>query len=184
MKLTYRYEIDHQELLVFDAALTRKQIQSHDSFLDTSEYKRSEQDRRTTTEVKTFVLELDPVRMRKDVLFFSATEAIRTHFPGESQKLWRAYCNLNLYGDMSYSHRDCPPGDRSLTVLFYANACWKQSWAGETMFFNDAGDSVIAVNPKPGRMVVFRGAIEHRTGLVSRECFTGRLTIALKFAAK
>ena len=99
------------------------------------------------------------------------------------RQAYRCYCNLIVFGDMTYPHRDCAPGAQDVTALYYANAHWDRSWGGETMFYDARGDTALAINPRPGRLVLFRGAIEHCTGVPSRACFESRLTIACKFRA-
>ncbi len=183
MKLSYRYELDRRELLVFDDAVLRWQIRELDAFLTKASFARQESDTPETLATKTFAFDFDPEKFSQTPIYAAALKALTRYFPAEkaSQKLERSYCNLNFYGDMVYPHRDCATDSPSLSVLYYANAHWEKNWAGETTFFNDAGDSVFAIAPRPGRMVIFRGAIEHRTGNVSRDCHVGRLTIALKF---
>jgi hypothetical protein len=45
------------------------------------------------------------------------------------------------------------------------------------------GESLYAIEPRPGRMVLFPGEIPHRAGAPSRACYTHRLTIGHKFRA-
>jgi len=45
------------------------------------------------------------------------------------------------------------------------------------------GESLYAIEPKPGRIVLFPGEIPHRAGCPSRACFVHRLTIGHKFRA-
>jgi len=95
----------------------------------------------------------------------------------------RAYVNNSVYGDVYFAHRDCDPGLRNVTVLYYANLNWHSDWGGETIFYNDQHDAELAVTPRPGRVVAARGAILHRGGVPSRACYETRLTIAYKLTA-
>jgi hypothetical protein len=97
-------------------------------------------------------------------------------FAGERFKPQRAYINHSVYGDAYCMHRDLS----AVTVLYYANLFWETDWGGETIYFNDNNDAQIVVSPRPGRMVVARGAILHRGTVPTRDCSHARLTIACK----
>jgi len=101
-------------------------------------------------------------------------------FPGEQLRDQRAYVNSSVYGDSYYVHRDCAQEERHLTVLYYANLLWEPDWGGETLFFNDDNDAVLAVSPRPGRLVASRGAILHRGTVPTRSCYEERYTLAYK----
>jgi len=92
----------------------------------------------------------------------------------------RLYVNSTVYGDMYYPHRDFAENEPHLTVLYYANPKWNADWGGETILYSDDGDAQLAVTPRPGRILAFRGAILHRGGVPTRVCFDERLTIAYK----
>lgn len=104
-------------------------------------------------------------------------------FPAESFMLDRLYVNRSVPGDVYFSHRDCEPHLRNITVLYYGNVTWHADWAGETIFFNDHHDAELAVTPRPGRFVVSRGAILHRGGVPSGACPDERYSIACKLRA-
>ena len=97
-------------------------------------------------------------------------------FAGERFRPQRAYINHSIPGDAYYMHRD----HSSVTVLYYANLKWEPDWGGETIYFDDDGDARIVISPKPGRLVVARGAILHRGNVPTRDCPEARLTIAYK----
>jgi len=92
----------------------------------------------------------------------------------------RLYVNSTVYGDMYYPHRDFAENDQHITVLYYANPEWSVDWGGETILSSDDGDAQLAVTPRPGRLLAFRGAILHRGGVPTRICFEERLTVAYK----
>lgn len=70
------------------------------------------------------------------------------HLPEHT--LVRCYANAHTFGVEGYPHSDSrKPGNH--TVVIYLNPTWRADWAGETVFFNDAGDIFQAVLPKPGR---------------------------------
>jgi len=116
--------------------------------------------------------------------FFSLMRRVgEDMFPKEHFKDERVYVNSSTYGDVYYTHRDCGPALRNVTVLYYGNLHWHSDWGGETIFYNDQHDAELAVSPHPGRFVVSRGAILHRGGVPSRACFEERLTIAYKLVS-
>ena len=183
MEPIYRYEIDQREIFVFDDFLPAGEVAEIFRRRDAGPYLRSESDTPETKHIRTFAADLDPGEVRSLRLFSEIERLVPGLFPGEDLQPYRAYCNLMLYGDMAHPHRDCHVSRTDVTALYYVNEEWKQEWGGETIFFNDRGDSVLAIGPRPGRLVVFRGAIEHRVGIPLRECYASRLTIAYKFKA-
>ena len=48
------------------------------------------------------------------------------------------------------------------------------------MFFDANGDAQVAVTPKPGRLLLFDGAIRHAGRPPNRNCPVGRYTFAVK----
>lgn len=53
------------------------------------------------------------------------------------------------------------------TILYYLNNRWDRNWGGETLFANNHGECEIAVEYKPGRVVLFDGSIEHKPSPIS-----------------
>ncbi|HEY4075376.1 MAG TPA: 2OG-Fe(II) oxygenase [Rhizomicrobium sp.] len=104
-------------------------------------------------------------------------------FQGEAFKLERIYVNSAVRGDMYYAHRDCHQDLANVTVLYYGNLEWHADWGGETLFFSDRHDAELAVTPRPGRLVISRGAILHRAGVPSKICDRARFTVACKLTA-
>lgn len=103
--------------------------------------------------------------------------------PGERYRAYRAYTNHAAYGDMLYTHCDCGPDQRELTALWYMTTHWEPEWGGETMFFDSSGDAMFCVSPRPGRLVLFDGAIPHVGRPPSRICYAPRYTFAIKLAS-
>lgn len=89
------------------------------------------------------------------------------------QKLSHTYCAAMRYGDNTMIHRDihCPD---CMTFLYYANVYWHPEWGGETIFYDDDKNAMFAVNPKPGRLVLFNAQLYHRTGIPQRDCSSHR----------
>jgi SM-20-related protein len=81
---------------------------------------------------------------------------------------------------MLFTHTDCLPTSRELTALWFLMDRWDVEWGGETLFFTDDGDAEFVATPKPGRLVVFDGAIRHVGRPPNRVCYAARYTFAIK----
>ena len=94
--------------------------------------------------------------------------------------LRRAYVNLNLFGDHQFAHYDGP----EWTALLFICGEWQSDWGGEFLVYPQDGQQGIAaaIEPKPGRLVVFDGELLHRGGCPSKRFDGPRMTLALKFS--
>lgn len=126
------------------------------------------------------VCDIAPAIIPNDVFLQSLRRIAEQVFPTERFTDQRAYVNSSVFGDGYYTHRDCGPDEKHVTALYYANTEWHADWGGETIYFNDAEDAELVVSPKPGRVVVARGAILHRGGVPARICHEERYTLAYK----
>jgi hypothetical protein len=182
-RITRRQRIDDKELYVLDGLLPEDDNVALARALAAMPFRKAEADR-AGTQMRGFVADFETRQVGSHPLVEAILAQVKRLFPGERFHIERAYCNSNVYGDMSYAHRDASarrPGD--LTAIFYANEHWEKDWGGETMFFDDEGDAVACVAPRRGRLALFRGCIEHRNGIPSRECYSARLTFVLKLRA-
>jgi SM-20-related protein len=127
--------------------------------------------------------DINSALLTKDPLFLRLRAVAERMFPGEVLRDMRAYVNNAVYGDSYFVHRDSPEDSKDVTVLYYANLIWQPDWGGETIFYNDDSDAVLAVSPRPGRLVVSRAAILHRGTVPTRVCYEERLTIAYKLGS-
>lgn len=94
-----------------------------------------------------------------------------------ADRLERVYANFALFGDYHHVHTD---GD-VWTVLFFANAQWRDDWGGELLLYEDDDATMArAIAPRPGRAVLFDGDLLHRAGAPSKYCPEPRLTVAVK----
>ena len=100
--------------------------------------------------------------------------------PGHA--LVRCYANAHTFGVEGYPHIDSRT-EGNYTTICYVNPMWRPEWAGETVFFNDVGDIVQAVLPKPGRVIVFDGRVTHAARALSRICPAMRVTLMFKTTA-
>lgn len=100
--------------------------------------------------------------------------------PLEGHAPVRVYANGHTFGGDGHLHRDhTAPGH--FTTIYYAHQEWRPNWAGETVFFNEAGDEIVkAVYPKPGRLAHFPGRIQHAARSPSRECPALRSVVVFK----
>jgi hypothetical protein len=114
-------------------------------------------------------------------LISRTVEASNEFYSSTKLRLKRMHCNMHLYGDVQHPHTDLANG---VTAVYFANPHWETNWMGETIFYNDDGEPLYAVLPKPGRLAVFNGEILHRGGVPSRECFEARISIAFKFGTE
>jgi hypothetical protein len=112
-------------------------------------------------------------------LLSRGTDATTELFPSAALELQRVHCNLHLYGDIQNPHTDIGSG---VTALYFANTRWETEWMGETVFYDAVDEPLLAVIPRPGRLVVFDADIVHRGGVPSRACVHPRLSLAMKFA--
>lgn len=94
--------------------------------------------------------------------------------------LARAYVNLNLHGDHQFAHRD----GVEWTALMFVCSQWQPDWGGVFQIYPDDGSSglSIAIEPRPGRLVLFDGELLHRGGAPSRRFDGPRMSLAVKLA--
>lgn len=107
----------------------------------------------------------------------ASTIALMTNGEREPLSLNRIYVNVNCPGEVHFPHVD---GSGVVTALYYANMSWKDSNDGETIFF-ESGEPVLAIKPRPGRLVIFDGEILHRGSPPSWRAKEPRFTVAFKF---
>lgn len=110
-------------------------------------------------------------------------QLIQRFYPDYEQiAVQRIHINHIPYGDLLSNHVDGQP-EQVLTGLYFANAEWLQDWGGELILCDQNQESLYAIEPRPGRLVLFPGDILHRAGAPTRLCFVPRLSIGHKFVA-
>ena len=183
LRARYGFRIDGRELVVIDDVVSGARLEHLASFFDLAPAQRIESDI-TGADTRLWIIPIERDVAERQPYAAAIFNEVAEHFPGETFRIERAYCNAISHGDMLYAHRDAQDRDsRNLTALLFVATEWKREWGGETIFFNDDGDAVHAVSPRPGRLVLFRSSIEHRAGAPSRVCNRTRLTLALKLRA-
>ncbi|MDE3197594.1 MAG: 2OG-Fe(II) oxygenase [Acidobacteriota bacterium] len=86
---------------------------------------------------------------------------------GRQLRVIRQYATGHTYGLGGRPHfDDTRPG--CFTLLLYAVPEWRPEWDGETMFFDEAGEAMRAVKPRPNRAVLFDSRIVHAGRAPSR----------------
>ena len=129
------------------------------------------------------VADIPAERIAVDPFLRALRQTVERLFPAERFSDQRAYVNCSVYGDGYYVHRDCAAHERHVTALYYANLEWQLDWGGETVYYNDNEDAELAITPRPGRLVIARGALLHRGNVPTRACHEERYTLAYKLNA-
>lgn len=174
--------VEGRDVLVFDGLLSDTDLAQYVEALERAPFTRTEFAKHETAQYRHWVSELPLANVTQLPLWPSTERAVALARPGEHYRPYRAYTNYSAYGDMLYTHSDCPPEKRELTALWFLSKTWEPEWGGETMFFDASGDALFCASPKPGRLVLFDGAIPHVGRPPSRICYTPRFTFAIKLA--
>jgi SM-20-related protein len=172
--------VDARPIRVFDGLLPN--VADYVLGLSRAAFTRSEIARPETAEYKHWATEVKLDALLRQPIFEITRRAVQGfEGPGVTYRPYRAYTNVASYGDMLFTHTDCLPDQHDLTALWYLCERWDVEWGGETLFYDAADDVACAVNPKPGRLVVFDGAIKHVGRPPNRICYAPRYTFAIKF---
>jgi|TARA_R110000851_G_scaffold167476_7_gene313147 hypothetical protein len=73
----------------------------------------------------------------------------------------RCLINNFKFGDSPMFHKDNPSSDTAMTFMVYPNKVWNLNWGGFTAFADDDDNVIDCINPKPGRITVFPGNLNH-----------------------
>lgn len=174
------FTIDGRPLKVFDDHLPN--VGDYVRGLSRAAFTRTEVARPETADYKHWATEIKLDTLVQQPIFSATMRAVAA-FASERHRYhpYRAYTNVASYGDMLFTHTDCLPDQHDLTALWYLCEQWDVEWGGETVFY-DAGDEVAcSVRPRPGRLVIFDGAIKHAGRPPNRICYAPRYTLAIKF---
>jgi len=171
--------ISGRELFVCDNILEQMMVTHVGTLARTLHYLRKEKSRPGVPGLVA-VSDIPTERIAIDPFLCSLRQAVERLFPGERFADQRAYVNCSVYGDSYYLHRDCLAHEQHVTALYYANLEWQPDWGGETIYYNDEEDAELAITPRPGRLVIARGAVLHRGNVPTRNCYEERYTLAYK----
>lgn len=93
----------------------------------------------------------------------------------------RAHAYCVPYGDIAFAHADFELGS-GVTVIYFGNTMWPEEWGSEMLFYGAGGEPEIAVIPKPGRVIVFRGEIRHRGGAPTHLSHEPRYAVVIRLS--
>jgi SM-20-related protein len=177
--------VEGRDVFVFDGLIADTDLKQYVEALERSPFSRTEVANldRQQVEYRHWICELPLPNLAQLPIWPATVRAVDSARPGEQYRPYRAYTNYSSYGDMLYAHTDCLPDQRELTALWFMSTEWQPEWGGETMFFDAGGDALFCASPKPGRLVIFDGAIPHAGRPPSRICYKPRYTFAIKLAA-
>lgn len=180
MPLTRTMQVEGRPIRVYDDLVALSHVkQLTEAFLGAN-FVRDEVARPDTGQYRHWALNIALETAAQLVVYQPTLSAVRDFEGGESYRIYRCYCNHAAYGDMLFTHTDAQPGQKGLTALWYIAPEWNVEWGGETLFFNADKDAEAAVTPRPGRLVVFDGAILHVGRPPNRICYAPRYTLAFK----
>ncbi len=172
--------VDDRKISVYDDLLPAAELKKMADGFNNSAFTRSESARPDTRQYRHWVVNI-PVDAARTMPIYNATlAAVADYAPGTAWNMYRSYCNYSSFGDMLFSHTDCLPQAEELTALWYICTEWDSEWGGETLFFSEKGDAEFVATPRPGRLVVFHGAIRHAGRPPSKICLAPRYTFAMK----
>jgi hypothetical protein len=171
--------VSGRELYICDGMVEPIMLQQIGNLVRTMHYVRSEKSRAGVPGLVA-VCDIAAETIASDTFLRGLRKTVERLFPEEQFTDQRAYVNCSVYGDSYYIHRDCLAHERHVTALYYANLEWQPDWGGETIYYNDEEDAQFAISPRPGRLVIARGAILHRGNVPSRNCYEERYTLAYK----
>ncbi|MCG8434909.1 MAG: 2OG-Fe(II) oxygenase [Gammaproteobacteria bacterium] len=179
--ITRRGEIDGKQIIVYDKLISSEDNVRLAEALDANAFTRNEYAKPETVQFRHWAINVTLQDTQKLPIYEPALQAAKP-FCGDGSKyrIYRSYCNYASYGDMLFTHTDCLPDAKELTALWFIAKEWDVEWGGETLFFNKDMDAEFVVSPKPGRLVVFDGAITHVGKPPNRICYTPRYTFAFK----
>jgi SM-20-related protein len=175
----YETQIDNKPIWVFDSLSDKEEITSIFNGLEMSAFKRNEVARPDTAEHRHWAVNLSQQQIVNLPLYKRVLDAVEA-VSGNRFSAYRGYVNYAAYGDMLFTHTDCLPDAKELTVLVYVCPQWDIEWGGETLFFNTEDDCAFACTPKPGRIIIFDGSIKHVGRPPNRICYASRFTLAFK----
>ena len=172
--------VDGRPLRIFDGLLPN--VGEYVRGLSRAAFTRTEVARADTAEYRHWATEIKLDVLARQPIFDITVRAVASFAQaGFTYRPYRAYTNVASYGDMLFTHTDCLPDQHDLTALWYLCEAWDVEWGGETVFYDSTDEIAQAVRPRPGRLVVFDGAIKHAGRPPSRICYAPRYTCAIKF---
>jgi Rps23 Pro-64 3,4-dihydroxylase Tpa1-like proline 4-hydroxylase len=175
--------VEGREIFVFDGLVPPEESARYFSALSQAAFTRTESARADSADYRHWVCEMPLENLPRTTLWQATQGAVASLRPHEKYQPYRVYTNFASFGDTLLTHVDAAPNARELTALWFLSERWDTEWGGETLFYDDAGDAQLAVSPKPGRLLLFDGAIRHAGKAPNRNCNVARYTFAIKLRA-
>lgn len=167
-----------RDIWVFDGLLPN--VAAMVQALDAAPFTRNEIATPETAQFRHWANEMDLRTLAGLPLYRATQAALRAVMPDRPFRAYRSYTNFATYGDILPIHTDCRPDADEYTALWFLVGKWDPAWGGETVFFDERHDACHAVSPRPGRLVLFHGAIPHAGRPPERLCLAPRYTFAIK----
>ena len=180
---TRHAQVDGRDVFVFDGLISGEESTRYFQTLSRASFMRTEYARSDTQEFRHWVCEMPLENLSKISLWPATQAAAAAARPGEQYQAYRVYTNFASHGDVLLSHFDALPDEKELTALWFLCETWDTEWGGETLFYDSSGDAQLAVSPRPGRLLLFDGAIRHAGKPPNRNCYVSRFTFAIKLRA-
>lgn len=176
-------QVEGRDVFVFDGLVPVEEAARYFAAISQAAFTRTEIARADAAEYRHWVCEMPLENLSRTSLWTATERAVSGLRPAERYQPYRVYTNFASPGDLLLTHVDAPPGARELTALWYLCDRWDPEWGGETLFYDVAGEARCAVSPKPGRLLLFDGAIRHAGKPPNRNCPVARYTFAIKLRA-
>jgi len=108
-------------------------------------------------------------------IFKSKNEKLKSIL--KNKNIGQCAFNLSTPSDTYFTHTHA-----GTTLLYYANPDWNEHWYGETIFYdNGVNEIFFSTKYKPGRLLLFDGAIPHSIRPQSSAAPNYRITFACFF---
>ena len=183
MEPTRSVSIGGRGVFVFDGLVPVEEAARYFRAITQASFTRTEKARPDSVEYRHWVCEMPLENLPRTSLWLATEQAVQSLQLPQRYLPYRVYTNFASFGDILLTHVDAFPNTRELTALWFLCESWDREWGGETLFYDDAGDAQIAVSPRPGRLVLFDGAVRHAGKPPNRNCPIGRYTFAIKLRA-
>lgn len=178
---------DGRNIHVFDNVLDYKAQYYFYRYIKNLSYKCNNVDVATNNNSGFFKFRSDIApEQETNMKFFDSIQSNRCLSLIENYKIHSMYVNLGIPTDSHQLHTDIAGSltslDECLTLLYYVNCDWDINWGGETLFYNNDLSNIEYTSLfKPGRIIIFDGAIPHSARPQTFSSNQYRFTLACKF---
>eukprot|EP00930_Biecheleria_cincta_P088349 TRINITY_DN77583_c0_g1_i1.p1 TRINITY_DN77583_c0_g1~~TRINITY_DN77583_c0_g1_i1.p1 ORF type:complete len:292 (-),score=55.62 TRINITY_DN77583_c0_g1_i1:273-1148(-) len=172
--------VDGRFVFVLDRVLSDGALQDLFECLQNEAFHRTEFARPDTQAFRHYVANYNIDKVANTEMFQVVSRLVAFLFVTETLRVYRLYTNAVQFGDVGFVHRDANDKEH-VTALIYANPEWAPELGGETIFYDERGEPAEAVQPAPGRVVLFHGSILHKGSPPGRLFQGNRYTTAFKF---